>query len=203
MQPFQRKSAALQLYFVLRDAAQHVFGLQHPCTVPALILLAVQQEKASAAVDMCINTRDVRDVRSAIQVICTKLTQSADQRIGKSQPHTVPSAFDFRRLVYPGARNIIDLLNLAADMRRKSPLFLREGRCSCGDTASPACGYCCCQLCCPGPCQRHSKRKIHFSQTPLGTSRSSSNEAGLKRKRDSKSEAFSAIQARVVKKIAK
>ena len=73
MQPFHRKSAALQLYLTLRDAAQHVFGLQHPCAVPAMILLAVKHEKASAATDICNFRSSVRDIKSAIKVICTQI----------------------------------------------------------------------------------------------------------------------------------
>ena len=97
MQPFQQISAALQLFFILRDAAQHFFGLQQTCEVSAVILLAVKQEKASAVTEICNYTTDVRDVKSAIKVICTRLTLLADQRLGKLQSKTMPSAFDFRR----------------------------------------------------------------------------------------------------------
>ena len=204
MQPFQQIPAALQVYFILR-AAQHLFGLQHPCAVSAVILLPVKQEKASAVTEICnYYTTAVRDVKSAIKVICTRLTLLADQRLGKSQSKTMPSAFDFRRLLYPNAYSIEGLLSLAADMRRANSSAYKGRLCGCGQSALPACEYKCCQLCCPGPWKCHKKMQLCVHQPSLcGHPAASSNMSALTRKQEAEyiimpPKAFSVKKSRAV-----
>lgn len=203
MQPFQKKSAALQLYLTLRNAVRPVFGLQHPCGVPAVILLAVKYEKASAATNICNYSSSVRDVKSAIKVICRNLKLMPGRQnstvmfrqSGKSTNRA--SAFHFRRLMHSSPRSIDGLLKLAADLKRNNLPFLfsadkqPQGRqCDCEQNASPACAFGCCELCCPGPCQHHKKGQVSISEPPLCTSSvasssvASSNVPALKRKHE-------------------
>ena len=70
---FQRNSAALQLDFTLRGAAQHVFGLQYPSAVPAIVLLAVGYAEASAAMHILKDTCLARNVKLAVTLVARRL----------------------------------------------------------------------------------------------------------------------------------
>ena len=183
MQNCERDSTALQTFSTLRDAAQHVFGLQHPCHVPAVILLAVKHEKASAAMHVCKYSHVVKDVLSAVKVVA--------RHFGDIDSKAGPSAFHFRKLLHSHARSIEELLELAADLRRSTLVEQtkrKKGRqifCDCGDVASLKCPYGCCNLCCPRPCNRHKEPKIRRLKPPtFDDVAATSNAAALKRKQE-------------------
>ena len=133
------------------------FGIDRPCTVPAIVLLAVKHEKVPyTSTQLNQSTELVLAVGYAFHRFSSENISPAGATL-----------FAVRKVLAAQFESIPQLLQFASEFtaarvsRSPRPGVKKRknraaGRCGCGNQSAPTCQQACCKNCCHGPCARHN-----------------------------------------------
>ena len=140
------------------------FGIERPCAVPPIVLLAVKHEKVSYA---CTQLNQSHEVALAVghafcqitgtHIHCGDTTMYAVRRALASQFESNPQLLQFARSLI--ASQIFCRAHTGGKTRKITECRTNRaaGRCGCGNQPAPTCQQACCKTCCLGPCARHTR----------------------------------------------
>lgn len=127
------------------------FGIQRPCAIPAVVLLAVKHEKVLYA---SMQPYQQHDITFAV-------SQAYQHYTGAKIRSSSTTLFQVRRVLAFQFPSWEDFLQYASrhkpEVPSKKPHKQIHGRCQCGNQPAPACQQSCCRRCCQGPCGRHKR----------------------------------------------
>ena len=134
------------------------FGIDRPCAVPAIVLLAVKHEKV--LYQSTWRNRPA-DVERALEHAFSHITHTGID-------YEKTTMFAVRKVLASQFESISHLLRFAAESFTSSVTYVcrvpsRKKRkkkgsyaCGCGNQGASRCQHGCCRKCCQGPCARHS-----------------------------------------------
>ena len=130
------------------------FGIQRPCAIPAVVLLAVKHEKV-----LYVSTRP--NMISGQQDIAFAISQAFQHYTWANIRPTSTTVFEVRKVLACQFPSWEDFLQYASrhkpQVPSKKPHKQIKGRCQSGNQPAPACQQSCCKNCCRGPCGRHNR----------------------------------------------
>ena len=144
------------------------FGINRPCTIPAIVLLAVKHEKVpylyiSTSTQLSQSNELALAVSYAFRHFTTvdinygRTTVFAVRRVLAAQFESIPQLLQFASRFT--ASHVARSARTGGKKRKntESRANRAAGRCGCGNQPAPTCQQACCKNCCQGPCARHNR----------------------------------------------